>query len=428
MKRHFKKFVSLLSVLLVLCMFPMQVMAAVPFSDVPESQWYYEAVDYAYTNSLFSGTSATTFSPNRPMTRAMFVTVLGRRANVDTSKYTDCRFTDIGSNSAYAAPYAEWAATYGIVTGESATRFNPNGNITREQMAAILYRFAGKTSNDTTFSEEAFLTFPDRASISSYAVDAFKWATSKDIINGSGGKLNPKGTATRAQVAKIFFSSQSVLTNLTITSEVVAPNPNVIDINSIPSGDRPLFEGATTSDRSTGGVIYAREAPMPTKTTYRTSSGQSGSKYAAPSAFTLIQTSISGSEAAYAKTRIGKNGLTQQLINAYGTYQFAEFIKQLDSRISAQWGGFHGSTSSANLVTDMNGSSVQCRIRRENQANYTRTRIAECYIAFGKDPAYRTTALGIASQAEMAAETLESANASYYYCYISNGSLCIVYR
>lgn len=428
MKHTAKRVFSLLlAAILLAAALPVSGLAAsLPFTDVKENNWFYDAVSYAYGNGLFSGETATTFAPNKSMTRAMFVTVLGRKVKVDQSKYTGSRFSDV-STGQYYAPYVEWAATYGIVDGTSATTFSPNRNVTREQMAAILYRFAQKTGNDVNFTTGVYESFPDKGSVASFAQEAFQWATSKGIINGRSGRLQPKGTASRAEVSQVFMTSKDVLLKTEITGGEVTPNPDDNHSN-IPSGDRYLFDNASTADRSLGGVLFAAEAPQTKKTQYRTAGGKSGSKYAAPASFPLLQASISSSEGAYAQSRIGKNGLTQNLINSYGNYQFSEFIRQLDSRISAQWGGFRGNTGMLNMVSDANGSSVRSSIRRENQSNYTKTRIAECYAAFGNDPAYRTTASGIAAQAEMAADTLESAGASYYFCFISNGSLCIVYR
>lgn len=190
------------------------------FKDVSSNAWYYEAVDYAVQENLFSGTGKNTFSPNGAMTRGMFVTVLGRKAGVDISKYLTCRFTDVKQGEWYT-PYVEWAATSGIVSGTSATTFSPNKFVTREQMAAFLYRFAKATENDTAIDGSAYKNFPDKGSVSSYAEDALQWATGKGIINGSAGKLNPKGTATRAQVAQVFLSAKNVLTKTEITA-----NPN----------------------------------------------------------------------------------------------------------------------------------------------------------------------------------------------------------
>lgn len=190
------------------------------FTDVNPKAWYYEAVEYAVDNSLFSGTSKTTFSPGGAMTRGMFVTVLGRKAGIDESQYLAYRFTDVKKGE-YYAPYVEWAARYGIVSGISDTTFAPNKSITREQMAAILYRYAKATDNDTEYTTGKYTSFPDLGSVSGFAVEPLMWATDKGIIKGSDGKLNPKGTATRAQVAQVFLTSKDILTKTEVTAEPI---------------------------------------------------------------------------------------------------------------------------------------------------------------------------------------------------------------
>ncbi len=192
------------------------------FEDVKTSAWYYNAVEYAVSEGLFAGTGKTTFSPDGPMTRGMFVTVLGRKAGVDKSQYLTCRFNDVKAGAFYA-PYAEWAAAYGIVSGVSETRFSPNDKITREQMASILYRYAKATENDATFSAEAYNSFSDTGKVSGWAAEAFQWAADKGIINGSDGKLNPKNTASRAQVAQIFYAGKDILIKTEVTTEPILP-------------------------------------------------------------------------------------------------------------------------------------------------------------------------------------------------------------
>ncbi len=195
------------------------------FTDVKPSHWYYNAVDYVTSNGLFSGTTEATFSPETPMTRAMFVTVLGRKNGVNKALYSGSRFKDVKVGE-YYAPYVEWAASYGIVSGTTATAFSPNQEITREQIAAILYRYIQKTENDATFSTDKYNTFPDRSKVTSFAAQGFQWATSHGIINGTGGKLDPQGLATRAQVAQIFMKSQDLLIKTEINMEPIpAPTP-----------------------------------------------------------------------------------------------------------------------------------------------------------------------------------------------------------
>lgn len=198
------------------------------FTDVKPTDWYYASVEYAADNGLFSGTSTTTFSPNASMTRGMFVTVLGRLCGIDESEYLRYRFTDV-KPADYYAPYVEWAATYGIVTGATKTTFAPNKKITREQMAAILYRFAAATGNDTDFKTGMLLPFSDKYKVESYALNSMGWAVDKGIINGMGGKLNASGTATRAQVAKVFYEARNVLTSTDIVIDPVEDEPETPD-------------------------------------------------------------------------------------------------------------------------------------------------------------------------------------------------------
>jgi len=203
----------------------------IPFTDVPDDAWYRKAVGYAWENSLFSGTSDTTFSPETGMTRGMFVTVLGRKTGIDTADYMRYRFLDTKLGE-YYAPYVEWAAEYGIVSGTSKTSFSPNQKITREQMAAILYRYAQKTGNDTSYSEERYYSFSDTDKVSDYAKTAMMWVASQGILNGSKGKLTPKGTAARAQVAQVFFNCRNLLKSTAVSGEpVLVPEPK---LNPVP--------------------------------------------------------------------------------------------------------------------------------------------------------------------------------------------------
>lgn len=179
------------------------------FIDVKPGVWYYEAVEYAAENGLFAGTSANTFDPNKGMTRGMFVAVLGRKAGVDISVTDTSRFNDVNV-SQYFAPYVEWAAEHGIVSGISENSFAPEKQISREQIAAILYRYAERTGNDISIDSIKFEVFPDKGSVSTYAKQAMQWAVSHAIINGSDGKLDPQGTATRSQVAQILLNAKDL--------------------------------------------------------------------------------------------------------------------------------------------------------------------------------------------------------------------------
>lgn len=172
-----------------------------PFTDVREADWFYDDVVYAYENGLFSGTSDTTFSPNASMTRAMLVTVLYRLEGQPTVSGRS-GFSDVKLNS-YYEDAVTWAADNGIVNGTGATTFSPNANVTREQMAAILYRYAQYKQYGTTASA-GLNGFSDAAKVSAYAKAPLSWAVAEKLVNGSEGRLLPTGNATRAQVAAIL--------------------------------------------------------------------------------------------------------------------------------------------------------------------------------------------------------------------------------
>ena len=173
------------------------------FTDVNTSYWYHSCIDYAVSHELFGGTSATTFEPDAPMTRAMLVTVLWRYEG--QPKGYSSTFSDVNAkDGGWYADAVAWAAANGVVNGVGNNRFDPNGKITREQMAAILYRYAEKKGLDTS-KRGNISAFPDAGSVSAYASDAIRWAVGEQIINGSDGKLLPQGNATRAQVAAILM-------------------------------------------------------------------------------------------------------------------------------------------------------------------------------------------------------------------------------
>lgn len=173
------------------------------FTDVAADAWYADAVQYVYENGLMSGTSETTFSPDLTTTRGMIVTILYRMENEPTVTSTTA-FTDVASDQYYANAVA-WAAQNGIVSGTTATTFAPNAAITREQMAAILYRYAQFKGYDVSVKADLSV-YTDAAQIGSYATDAMAWANGAQLITGtSATTLTPAGNATRAQVAAILM-------------------------------------------------------------------------------------------------------------------------------------------------------------------------------------------------------------------------------
>lgn len=157
-----------------------------PFTDVTSTDWFYSDVKYAYETGLMTGTSGTAFSPEAPVTRGMVMTILARREGIRTDRYTPW----------YAAG-CEWAKANGISDGS-----NPEAPVTREQLAAMLYRYAALKGRDLTAGEN--LNFTDASDVSAYALPALQWATGEKILTGSNGALNPQAPATRAHLAAIL--------------------------------------------------------------------------------------------------------------------------------------------------------------------------------------------------------------------------------
>ena len=177
--------------------------AALPFTDVKSGNWFYPAVQYAYAQGLMTGTSATTFAPNGTMNRAMIVTVL-YRLEKSPAVTGASKFTDVPAGQWYSDAVA-WAAANKIVNGYDETTFGPMNAVTREQMAAILFRYEQVKGLENVTLEENLNRFPDQNKISAYAIPALQWAVGQKIINGNADDtLDPTGTATRAQVAQIF--------------------------------------------------------------------------------------------------------------------------------------------------------------------------------------------------------------------------------
>ncbi len=175
--------------------------SASQFSDLASGSWYYEAVRSALKNGLMNGTSAHTFSPDMPMTRAMLVTILWRMAGQPNAKASP--FTDVVSGSWYAkAVY--WAYDRGLVTGVSEMAFAPNEPVTREALVTILYRYAALKQNLPAAGDELG-RFADGKQVSAYARNAVNWALQTGLLTGvSKTKLSPKGLATRAQIAVLL--------------------------------------------------------------------------------------------------------------------------------------------------------------------------------------------------------------------------------
>lgn len=174
------------------------------FTDL-DGHWAKDVVLEAVDGGLFSGTGATTFSPDAAVTRGMLVTVLHRMEGTPAGGSQP--FADVAAGAYYADAVA-WAAGKGIVAGTSATAFAPDASVTREQMAAILYRYAQYKGAEVTARAD-LSAFADAGSISAYAVESIAWATGKGLISGrSATELAPQGTATRAEAASILVRFQ----------------------------------------------------------------------------------------------------------------------------------------------------------------------------------------------------------------------------
>ena len=172
-----------------------------PFMDVPDTAWYSDAVQYVYGRGLMSGTGGGAFSPGKPASRATLVTILHRMEGLPPS--SGAAFPDVPAGQWYADAVA-WASENGIVLGYGSGDFGPNDPVTREQMVAILYRYAVYKGYDTAILGDAS-DFSDGDSVSPYAADAVNWAIGAGLLQGTGGNtLAPEGGANRAQAAAIL--------------------------------------------------------------------------------------------------------------------------------------------------------------------------------------------------------------------------------
>ena len=174
---------------------------AAPFTDVTEKDWFAPAARLAYAHFLMDGTAPGLFAPELSMSRAMLVTVLWRYEGAPEAGENS--FADVPDGAWYTGAVA-WAAAEGVVNGVGENKFDPDGNITREQMAAILYRYCA--AKDIAAAADGDLTaFPDGDQVSAWAKEAVQWTVAEEIIGGSDGSLLPRGNATRAQVATMLM-------------------------------------------------------------------------------------------------------------------------------------------------------------------------------------------------------------------------------
>jgi len=178
---------------------------SLPFTDVPAGEWYFAAVQFVHTNGIMTGTSATTFAPYAPLTRAALATILWRMEGEPATAFRPV-FTDVAAGQWYSNAVI-WAFDNGIVTGTSPTTFAPNANITREQFATMMHRYAEFAGQDLTVPASFNLNqFTDRGNISTWAMTAMRWAVYNGLIGGvTNTTLVPGGSAIRAQAATILM-------------------------------------------------------------------------------------------------------------------------------------------------------------------------------------------------------------------------------
>lgn len=176
-----------------------------PFTDVRSTDWFYDAVNYVYSEGIMDGTSVYMFSPNNATSRGMLVTILWRLAGEPV--VTGTSFSDVSSSSYYY--YAVlWASKYGIVDGLGNNMFGPDQAITREQFAVILYRYAQHCGYSTS-ANSTLVGYADSNKISSYALTAMRWACGAGLFEGDErANLNPQGQTTRAAAAKLLMTFQ----------------------------------------------------------------------------------------------------------------------------------------------------------------------------------------------------------------------------
>ncbi len=175
-----------------------------PFKDVKESDWFYNTVEYVNKNGIINGMTEDTFAPSTQLTRAMLVTIL-YRVEGSPRVSSDSKFSDVKDSDWYGAPII-WAAENEIVNGISETEFAPNNAITREQIAAIMFRYAKAKGYDVTQGGMAVREFEDYETISSWAREAMQWTVNAKLINGkTATTVNPQDNATRAEAATIIM-------------------------------------------------------------------------------------------------------------------------------------------------------------------------------------------------------------------------------
>lgn len=221
-----KKITSIFLTLLILCTTCIVVSAEEGiFNDVPYGRWYSDAIEYARDNGIMAGIGNNRFSPDSAITRAQFAQILSNLSGnevAETQHFVDVKPDDWYFNS------VEWVAKYGIAAGVGGYKFEPNQNITREQLATMLYRYFQKTDNVSAEGHPNYIVaYADVNEISKYAEDAMAWCVANKVLSGRGNyRLCPKGTATRAEAAQIFYNLKDLLISKEVSGTVDLPIPD----------------------------------------------------------------------------------------------------------------------------------------------------------------------------------------------------------
>lgn len=243
---------------------PNQANSTFSFSDVKTSDWFYAAVNYVQQNGLFNGTGQDSFSPQGTMTRAMFVTVLGRIAGVDVTNYPSAAFGDIQAGSWYA-PYVAWAVEIGITSGTSPNSFSPEATLTREQMATFTVRFLDTVQTPYPADPRVQSQPNDLAKASPWATDAIRKLWQAGLIKGdANGYFNPAAQATRAEAATFLMRSHEIVHKARSAQAVPVPTPGAT-IASTPTPAK-ASASAPVSGSGSGPAPEATPAPTPVST------------------------------------------------------------------------------------------------------------------------------------------------------------------
>ena len=176
------------------------------FNDVPEYKWFYKAIGYVYRHNIFNGVETNRFGVNENIKRADFVTVLYRMAGSPSVSGTS-KFPDVSKKSSYYYNAVVWASQNGIVVGYDTGMFGPTDSVTREQIMTFMFRYAKYSGMNMNVKDPNRInTFPDKGEVSGWASKAVAWAIGNGIINGTDGKIDPRGTAIRCQIAQIIYN------------------------------------------------------------------------------------------------------------------------------------------------------------------------------------------------------------------------------